>query len=58
MSGAELNTLSALEKKYGPRFKPAKLLVGQSYNHFETQETMGSPYGFMGRAALEMMGLA
>jgi arylformamidase len=38
--------------------KPAKLLVGKSYNHFETQETMGSPYGFMGRAALEMMGLA
>jgi arylformamidase len=38
--------------------KPAKLLVGQSYNHFETQETMGSPYGFMGRAALEMMRLA
>jgi arylformamidase len=38
--------------------KPAKLLVGKSYNHFETQETMGSPYGFMGRACLEMMGLA
>ncbi len=38
--------------------KPAKLYVGESYNHFETQETMGSPYGFMGRAALEMMKLA
>jgi len=38
--------------------KPAKLYVGESYNHFETQETMGSPYGFMGRAALELMGLA
>ena len=37
--------------------KPAKLLVGKCYNHFETQETMGNPYGFMGRAALEMMGL-
>ena len=38
--------------------KPVKLLVGKAYNHFETQETLGSPYGFMGRAALEMMGLA
>jgi hypothetical protein len=32
--------------------------VGKGYNHYETQETMGSPYGFMGRAALEMMKLA
>jgi arylformamidase len=38
--------------------KPAKLLAGRAYNHFETQETMGSPYGFMGRACLQMMGLA
>ena len=38
--------------------KPAKLYVGESYNHFETQETMGSPYGFMGHAALELMGLS
>jgi len=38
--------------------KPAKLLVGKCYNHFETQETMGNPYGFMGRAALAMMGLS
>ena len=38
--------------------KPAKLLVGKCYNHFETQETMGNPYGFMGRAALALMGLA
>jgi arylformamidase len=38
--------------------KPAKLLVGLAYNHFETQETMGSPYGLMGRAALQLMGLA
>jgi arylformamidase len=37
--------------------KPAKLMVGKAYNHFETQETMGSPYGFMGRACLQMMGL-
>jgi arylformamidase len=38
--------------------KPVKLLVGLAYNHFETQETMGSPYGLMGRAALQLMGLA
>jgi len=38
--------------------KPAKLIVGKGYNHYETQETMGNPYGFMGRAALEMMKLA
>lgn len=38
--------------------KPATLLVGQALNHFETQETLGNPYGFMGRAALEMMGLS
>jgi arylformamidase len=37
--------------------KPALLLVGLAYNHFETQETMGNPYGFMGRAALQMMAL-
>ena len=38
--------------------KRAKLIVGRGYNHYETQETMGNPYGFMGRAALEMMKLA
>jgi arylformamidase len=37
--------------------KPAKLYVGKAYNHFETQETMHSPYGFMGRAAFELMGM-
>jgi arylformamidase len=38
--------------------KPTQLIVGKGYNHYETQETMGNPYGFMGRAALEMMKLA
>ena len=38
--------------------KDVRLVAGPSYNHFETHETMGNPYGFMGRAALEMMGLA
>jgi arylformamidase len=37
--------------------KPVKLVVCKGYNHYETQETLGSPYGFMGRAAFEMMGL-
>ena len=38
--------------------KPAQLLVGSGYNHYETQETLGNPYGFMGRAAMEMMKLS
>jgi arylformamidase len=36
--------------------KPVQLHVGTSYNHYETQESMGNPYGFMGRPALEMLG--
>jgi len=31
--------------------------VGVGYNHFELPETLGNPYGILGRAALEMMGL-
>ncbi len=38
--------------------KQAQLIVGKGYNHYETQETLGNPYGLMGRAALEMMKLA
>jgi len=37
--------------------KPVKLIVCQGYNHFEILETLGNPYGFMGRAALAQMGL-
>jgi len=37
--------------------KPAALLVGQGYNHFELLETLASPYGLTGRAVLEQMGL-
>jgi len=37
--------------------KPAKLYVGEAYNHFETQETMHSPWGLMGHAAFELMGM-
>jgi arylformamidase len=38
--------------------KPVRLLVGEHYNHFELPETLASPYGLLGRAALELMGLA
>jgi len=33
------------------------LLVGQGYNHFEMFETLGNPYGLLGRAMLNMMKL-
>jgi len=38
--------------------KQVRLLVGEHYNHFELPETLGNPYGLLGRAALELMGLA
>jgi len=38
--------------------KPVDLLVGEGYNHFELIETLSSPYGLLGRAALEQMNLA
>lgn len=37
--------------------KPVKLLVAEDYNHFEIIETLANPYGLVGRAALEQMGL-
>lgn len=37
--------------------KPARLLVAEEYNHFEILETLASPYGLLGRAALAQMGL-
>jgi len=37
--------------------KAVTLLVGEGYNHFEIPETMANPYGLLGRAALELMGL-
>jgi arylformamidase len=37
--------------------KPVRFLVGEGYNHFELFETLGNPYGLLGHAALEMMGL-
>jgi arylformamidase len=38
--------------------KPVELLVGEGYNHFEICETLASPYGLLGRAALAQMKLA
>jgi hypothetical protein len=33
-----------------------QLLVGENYNHVELPETLGNPYGLLGRAALNLMG--
>ena len=38
--------------------KRVELLVGEGYNHFELYETLANPYGLLGRAAVEQMGLA
>jgi arylformamidase len=37
--------------------KPVELLIGEGYNHFEMCETLASPYGLLGRAALAQMKL-
>jgi arylformamidase len=37
--------------------KPAQLLVGEGYNHFEIPETLANPYGLLGRAVLGQMKL-
>jgi arylformamidase len=37
--------------------KPAELIVGEGYNHFEMCETLANPYGLLGRAMLKQMGL-
>ena len=37
--------------------KSAKLIVAESYHHWEAFETLSSPYGVLGRAALEQMRL-
>jgi arylformamidase len=37
--------------------KQVELIVGEGFNHFEMQETMGNPFGLGGRAALSMMKL-
>jgi arylformamidase len=35
-----------------------RLIVGQGHNHFELPETLGGPYGLLGRAMLEQLKLA
>jgi arylformamidase len=37
--------------------KSVQLLAGENYNHFELPETLGNPYGLLGRAALDLTGL-
>ena len=37
--------------------KPIELIVGQHYNHFEMGETFANPFGLMGRAALDQIGV-
>jgi arylformamidase len=37
--------------------KPVKLIVAESYHHWEAFETLANPYGVLGRAALEQMRL-
>jgi len=37
--------------------KSVELIYVEGYNHFELQETLASPYGPMGRAVLQQMGL-
>ena len=37
--------------------KPVTFLVGEGYNHFEINETLGNPYGLLGRAVLQQMKL-
>jgi arylformamidase len=37
--------------------KSVRLLIGEHYNHFELPDTLGNPYGLLGRAALELMEL-
>jgi arylformamidase len=38
--------------------KTVELQVAENYNYFETEESLGNPYGPNGRAALAMMELA
>jgi arylformamidase len=38
--------------------KPAELIAGEAYNHFELLETLANPYGLAGRAMLQQMRLA
>ena len=37
--------------------KPVKLIVAEGYNHFEMLDALANPYGLLGRAVLQQMGL-
>jgi arylformamidase len=37
--------------------KPVTLVLAEGYNHFELTETLANPYGIVGRAVLQLMGL-
>jgi arylformamidase len=37
--------------------KPVELLVGENYSHMETPETLGNPYGLLGAAVLQQIGV-
>ena len=37
--------------------KPLTFLIGEGYTHFEMFETLGNPYGLLGRAMLAQMKL-
>ena len=37
--------------------KPVTFILLEGYNHFEVQESLGNPYGLLGRAVLEQMKL-
>jgi arylformamidase len=37
--------------------KPVELTMAEYYNHFDTEESLGNPYGLNGRAALALMKL-
>jgi arylformamidase len=37
--------------------KPVQLMVGEGYNHFEMLETLANPFGLLGHAVLQQMGL-
>jgi arylformamidase len=59
---AALTPIRHLERLHAPlaveaHGKDVRLVVGEHYNHFELPETLGNPYGLLGRAALDMMRL-
>jgi arylformamidase len=37
--------------------KPVRLIVAENFNHFELPETLANPFGLLGRAVLEQIGI-